>query len=89
MGEVPGAQVNLVTAAEAVLNQEPKESGEGWPAHWRAGAYADWRDIGGFLSVSRAYLRIYLICYYGLRLTVNYCMCLKLLITLSCTVKFF
>ena len=27
------------------------------------------------MSVSRAYLRIYLISYYGLRLTVNYCMC--------------
>ena len=29
---MPGAQVNLVTAAEAALNQEPKESGEGWQA---------------------------------------------------------
>ena len=89
MGEVPGAQVSFVTAAAAARDQEPKESAEGWPAHWRAGAYVDWRDIGGILSVSRAYLRIYLICYYGLRLTVIYCMCLKLLITLSCTVKFF
>lgn len=85
---MPGAQVSLVTAAVAALSQEPKESGEGWPAPWRAGD-ADWRDTGGFLSVSRAYLRFYLICYYGLRLTVNYCMCLKLLVTLSCTVKFF
>ena len=79
--------MGLVTAAVAALSPEPKESG-GWPAAWRAGG-ADWRDMGGFLSVSRAYLRFYLICYYGLRLTVNYCMCLKLLVMLSCTVKFF
>lgn len=30
VGEVPGAQVSLVTAAVAALSQEPKESGEGW-----------------------------------------------------------
>lgn len=34
LGEVPGAQVNLVTVAMAAVNQEPKESGEGWTSHF-------------------------------------------------------
>lgn len=31
---MPGAQVNLVTVAMAAVNQEPKESGEGWTSYF-------------------------------------------------------
>lgn len=40
--------MGLVTAAVAALSPEPKESGEGWPAAWRAGD-ADLEGYGGIL----------------------------------------
>lgn len=70
VGEVPGAQVSLVTAAVAALSQVSRRVEKAGPLPGEQETLTG--GIRGILVSFKGLFGFYLICYYGLRLTVNY-----------------